>query len=157
MVHESPNDTSSLQRSKGKIATPGRCVIATASFAWFGSVLFTALISFVCAELTARLYWRVCCSVSLLKPWEILYAYYPELQASGELPEVFRPVFPKQATRGDRFYNILLLGGAVLHKSWGSVEVELREQRIGQGEKGCSGLWRRVVIFPRGLRPLLVV
>ena len=94
----------------------------------FASVLLAAVILFVCAEATARIYWRVCCDISLLKPEEILYAFYPELRASGELPEVLRVVTPTQAAHTDDFYDILLLGGSVLHKSWASVEMELREQ-----------------------------
>jgi hypothetical protein len=101
----------------------------------FAVVLVAALISFVLAEVTARLYWRLCCGVSLLKPGDVLYAFYPELQASGELPEVLRTVAPTQATQTDEFYDILLLGGSVLHKSWGSVEMELREQLAYMGQR----------------------
>jgi hypothetical protein len=90
---------------------------------------------FVCAEATTRVYWRVCCDIAIFKPDEILYAFYPELRASGELPEVLRSVTPEQATHADEFYDILLLGGSVLHKSWGSVEMELREQLAYLGHR----------------------
>jgi hypothetical protein len=108
-------------------------VLGRARVAWFASVILAALISFVCAEATARVYWRVCCDIPVLNPKEILYAFYPELKASGELPEVLRSVTPAQATHTDDFYDILLLGGSVLHKSWGSVETELREQLTNIG------------------------
>jgi hypothetical protein len=98
-------------------------------------LLFSVLVSLGSAEVTARVYWRVCCGVPLLKPDQVLYAYYPELGASGELPEILRSVPPIQATRTDEFYDILLLGGSVLHKSWGSVEMELREQLAYLGQR----------------------
>jgi hypothetical protein len=103
-------------------------------------LLFSVFVSLASAEVTARVYWRVCCGVPLLRPDQILSAYYPELRASGELPEVLRTVAPAQATHSDEFYDILLLGGSVLHKSWGSVEMELREQLAYLGH-------RRVRVF----------
>lgn len=98
-------------------------------------LLFSVLVSLASAEVTARLYWRVCCGVPLLKPDQVLYAYYPELGASGELPEILRSFPPIQATRTDEFYDILLLGGSVLHHRWGSVEMELREQLAYLGQR----------------------
>ena len=41
-----------------------------------GLVLVAAVIFFIGAEVTARVYWRACCGVSLLKPDEILYDEY---------------------------------------------------------------------------------
>jgi hypothetical protein len=110
---------------------------------WFAKVallLFSALVSIVSAEVTARVYWRVCCGIPLLKPDQILYAYYPELRSSGNLPEVLHSIAQKPPTHGDGFYNILFLGGSVLHDKWGSVEMELREQLAYHG-------YRNVRIF----------
>jgi hypothetical protein len=98
-------------------------------------LFFSLLVSLASAEVTARVYWRVCCSVPLLKPDQVLFAYYPELGASGELPEILSSVPPTQATHTDEFYDILLLGGSVLHHSWGSVEMELREQLAHLGQR----------------------
>jgi hypothetical protein len=118
------------------IDNPRQCSASgRARVARFASVLLAALVLFVCAEATTRVYWRVCCDIAIFKPDEILYAFYPELRASGELPEVLRSVTPAQATHADEFYDILLLGGSVLHKSWGSVEIELREQLANIGRR----------------------
>jgi hypothetical protein len=110
---------------------------------WFPKVvllLFSLLVSLASAEVTARVYWRACCGIPLSKPDQILYAFYPELRSSGDLPEILHPVAPKPPAHGDGFYNVLLLGGSVLHSSWGSVEMELREQLAFAG-------YRNVRIF----------
>jgi hypothetical protein len=112
-----------------------RSLLRRARIKRLAPVLLATLILFVCAEATTRVYWRVCCDIAIFKPDEILYAFYPELRASGELPEVLRSVTPAQATHADEFYDILLLGGSVLHKSWGSVEMELREQLAYLGHR----------------------
>jgi hypothetical protein len=73
--------------------------------------------------------------VPLLRPAQILYAYYPELRSSGELPEAPPARAQTRPVQGDEFYDVLLLGGSVLHKSWGSVETELREQLASLGHR----------------------
>ena len=103
---------------------------------WTCARLFlSALLCVVAAEATARGFWRLCCGVPLLRPAQILYAYYPELGASGELPEAPPARAQTRPVRGDEFYDVLLLGGSVLHKSWGSVETELREQLAALGHR----------------------
>ena len=105
---------------------------------WHASLillLISGLLSVLAAELTARVFWRLCCGISLLKPDQILYAYYPELQTTGDLPGALRSVAPRLPAHGDGFYDILLLGGSVLHKDWSSVEMELREQLAYRGQR----------------------
>lgn len=53
----------------------------------------------------------------------ILYAYYPEMWR----------VWNKRPAHDDDFFDILLLGGSVLHRNWGSVEQQLLERlhRLG--------------------------
>jgi hypothetical protein len=98
-------------------------------------LFLSALVCVVTAEVTARVFWRLCCGIPLLKPDQILYAYYPELRTSGELPEVLRSVAPRWPIHGDEFYDILFLGGSVLQKDWGPVEMELREQLARLGHR----------------------
>jgi hypothetical protein len=105
---------------------------------WFvklGSLLLAALVSTAAAEVTARVYWRLCCGIPLLKPDQILYAFYPELRSSGDLPEILTSVPQKPPAHGDGFYDILFLGGSVLHGKWGSAEMELREQLAYHGHR----------------------
>jgi hypothetical protein len=109
-------------------------------FAKFALLLLAAAVSITAAEVTARFYWRLCCGIPLLQPDQILYAYYPELRSSGDLPEVLHSIATKPPAHGDGFYNVLLLGGSVLHDKWGSVETELREQLAHRG-------YRNVRIF----------
>jgi hypothetical protein len=135
MARASPRGNRSLELASGAVTTRRDCAISRGRFAWFALVLVAALFSFICAEVTARIYWRLCCGVPVLKPDQILFAYYPELGTSGELPEILRPVPPTQASHSDEFYDILLLGGSVLHKSWGTVEMELREQLAYLGQR----------------------
>jgi hypothetical protein len=98
-------------------------------------LLISGLLSFLAAELTARLFWRFCCGIPLSKPDQILYAYYPELQTTGDLPGALRSANPRLPAHGDGFYDILFLGGSVLHKDWSSVEMELREQLAYLGHR----------------------
>ena len=98
-------------------------------------LLIAGLLSILAAELTTRVFWRVCCGIPLLKPDQILYAYYPELQTTGDLPGSLPSVNPRLPAHGDGFYDILFLGGSVLHKDWSSVEMELREQLAYLGQR----------------------
>jgi hypothetical protein len=91
----------------------------------FVLLFLSALLCVAAAEVTARVFWRLCCGVPLRNPDRILYAYYPEL----------REVDEKRPARGDEFYDILFLGGSGLHKDWGSVGQELREQLAYLGHR----------------------
>lgn len=101
----------------------------------FVGLLLSTLLCVVSAEIAARLYWHLCCGVSLLKPDQILFAYYPELRTSGDLPGALRRVASRPPAHKDEFYDILFLGGSVLHKDWSSVEMELREQLAYLGHR----------------------
>lgn len=82
------------------------------------------------AEVAARAFWKFQYGVPFLDPSRILYAYYPELK-------IVDKVKPRH---GSKTFDILLLGGSVLHRVWGTVERELREQLAYAGH-------RRVRIF----------
>lgn len=77
------------------------------------------------AEIACRLFWHYRYSVPLLKPERILYVYYPELVVVDE----------RCPTRGDEFYDVLLLGGSVLHPGWGDVEEVLTRRLLSHGYK----------------------
>lgn len=83
------------------------------------------LIVFLCivaAEVASRAFWSHY-GVPFFDPGRILYVYYPEMaKADRDRP-----------TRGDGHYNVLFLGGSVLHRDWGSVEEELRTQLASRG------------------------
>ena len=98
-------------------------------------ILLSTLLSVVAAEVTARLFWRLWYGISFLKPGEILYAYYPELRTFGDLPGALRSVAQRPPGHEDEFYDILFLGGSVLHRDWSSVELELREQLAYLGHR----------------------
>jgi hypothetical protein len=88
-------------------------------------LLFSAMLSVVSAEAAVRAFWRIRYDVPFRDPGRVLYAYYPEL----------RPVDSKRPARGDGFYNILILGGSVLHRDWGEVEKLLGEQLAYAGHR----------------------
>ncbi len=87
--------------------------------------LLSALLCVVSAEVAARAFWRLSYGVPFRNPGRILYAYYPELQRVDRA----RPA------RGDKFYDILFLGGSPLHRNWGQVEQELLEQLAYNGHR----------------------
>ena len=95
--------------------------------------LLIIFISVVCAELTARAYWRLRHRVPVRDPARILYAFYPELRRIDAL----RP------TRDDEFFDILFLGGSALNSdwvpdldsAWGQIGQQLREQLAYKGQR----------------------
>jgi hypothetical protein len=93
---------------------------------WWFVPAALALMAVVCLgglELGARLFWRIGYQLSFRHPNHPLYAFYPELKAIDAV----------EPRRGDGFYNILMLGGSVLHHAWGEVEPALLEQLYGAG------------------------
>jgi hypothetical protein len=88
--------------------------LATKGIRW----LLALLVCVVAAEIAARSFWRLCYGVPFSHPGRILYAYYPEL----------REVDRVKPTREDAAYDVLLLGGSVLHRDWGSIEQGLHER-----------------------------
>ena len=81
-------------------------------------ILSSVLVALATAELLARGLWRVRYGVPLSDPGKILYAKYPGLDAIDRA----RP------SHDDHVYDVLLLGGSVLHPDWGEVESELLKQ-----------------------------
>ena len=112
-----------------------RSVYRNSWVAVFVPLCLAVLMSLVTAEVTVRLFWRLCCAIPLLESDQILYAYYPELRGSGDLPGSLRSGNRSLPAQGDGFYDILFLGGSVLHKEWSSVEMELREQLAYRGHR----------------------
>ncbi len=89
------------------------------------SLLLSALLCVVSAEVAARAFWRLGYGVPFRDPSRILYVYYPGLRDT----DWARP------SRGDEFYDVLLLGASTLHKRWGEVELTLLEQLIQGGHR----------------------
>ncbi|MDO9069107.1 MAG: hypothetical protein Q7W05_11705 [Deltaproteobacteria bacterium] len=86
--------------------------------------LLLVMVSIASAELVSRVFWSRY-SVPLLDPGRILYAYYPEMmQVEHDKP-----------SKGDGHYNVLMLGGSVIHPEWGSVADELKKQLIRSGRQ----------------------
>ena len=88
-------------------------------------LLISAVLVVVGAEAAARIFWRLCYGIPIGHPDRILYAYYPAI----------REVDKVQPAHGDRFYDILFLGGSVLDSEWGQVEQSLREQLAYAGQR----------------------
>ena len=87
--------------------------------------LLSTLLCVGSAEVAARAFWRLRYGVPFRDPGRILFAFYPELWR----------VDTKRPVRGDEFYDILLLGGSVLNRSWGPVEEDLRQQLAYNGHR----------------------
>jgi hypothetical protein len=87
----------------------------------FASLLLCAAV----VEVFARGWWWVRAGVPPLAPDRLLEALYPEL----------RPLRESPPARGDGVADLLLLGGSVLHESWGQVEAQLREQLALAGRR----------------------
>jgi len=80
----------------------------------------------LCAALLegfARGYWWLRSGVPPSAPETLLEALYPEL----------RPVRERPPAPGDGTFDVLLLGGSVLHEAWGEVEAQLLEQLARAG------------------------
>ncbi len=85
-------------------------------------IIISIVISVVFTEILSRLYWSSH-GVPFSQPNKILYAHYPELRWIDEKP-------PR---KDDIYFDILLLGGSVLHNKWGTAEHELRDQLAQKG------------------------
>lgn len=81
-------------------------------------LLFVVLFCILAAEIAARAYWKLSYNIPVSDPGRIVYAIHPEL----------RKVDKKVPRHDDEFYDILLLGGSVLNKHWGSVERSLKRK-----------------------------
>lgn len=92
-----------------------------------GGIAGAALLCLVAAELAARAFWSAAFGVPFLAPDRILEAWYPKLaRVERQAPR-----------RDDGVFDVLLLGGSVLHPDWGRVPQELRRQlgEAGVGER----------------------
>lgn len=88
-------------------------------------LLLSAFLCIVSAEVAARAFWSLSYGVPFRDPGRILYAYYPELRrVDGERP-----------THGDKFYDILFLGGSTLHRDFSQVEQVLLEELAYKGHR----------------------
>lgn len=84
-------------------------------------VLFVSLL----LEIASRSYLKFAIGVPFLSPGEILYVYYPGVKKVLDAPD------PK----GEKTYDVLILGPSVLHAAWGGFEVRLR-RRVEQAAPG---------------------
>jgi hypothetical protein len=89
--------------------------------AWL--LLASLLVCGALLEALARSYWWIRDGVPPSAPGALLEALYPEL----------RPLRERPPARGDGTLDVLLLGGSVLHESWGDVEAQLLEQLARAG------------------------
>ncbi len=89
----------------------------------FVAAVLSASLCLLLGELGARAFWFLRFEVPFPEPGRILYAYYPELRLVDE----------RHPARGDRYYDILLPGGSVLHRDWSAVEQALAERVAGDG------------------------
>ena len=85
---------------------------------WVGGTL-------AAAEVAARGFWALRFGIPVAHPERVLPAWYPEL------PSVERA----SPSRDDGTYDVLLLGGSVLHPRWGNVTQELYEQLAYAGHR----------------------
>lgn len=94
-----------------------------------GIVIFVYVL-FLCLllEITARVEWSTRRHVPFFSP--VRYFYYPELV----------PVEKAKIVKGDKRFDILLLGGSVLTKEWGDIP-RLLEERVAYATK------RRVRVY----------
>lgn len=76
---------------------------------------------FLFGELSARVFWFLKSGIAPGRPETILYAFYPELRTIDECE-------PKTGR-----FDVLLLGGSVLHPDWGTIRQELEEQLVKHG------------------------
>jgi hypothetical protein len=96
--------------------------------AWLIPLLALSLVglaSAIALEVAARSFWSLRYDVPFGRPGYILSAFYPEL----------RRVDYKRPSHGDEFYDVLFLGGSVLHGDWSQVEQALREQLAFAGHR----------------------
>jgi len=92
-----------------------------------GVALASLLLCAAAAEIAARAFWAAAFGVPPLAPDRILEAWYPKLaRAESAAP-----------SRDNGIFDVLLLGGSVLHPRWGRVPQELRRQLddAGVGER----------------------
>jgi len=86
-------------------------------------ICLSLTVAIVVAEILSRLYWKSNISLSMRRPSEILYTFYPELKK-------IRKVAPSS---DDKFVNILILGASALTRQHGEVEKYLSERLIQCG------------------------
>ena len=87
---------------------------------WF---VFSVIICSITMEVAARTFWYFAYQVPFGHPELILYAQYPEL----------RDVDAFSSSNKDDIYDILVLGGSVVHRDWGTIEQELVKQLENEG------------------------
>lgn len=89
------------------------------------ALLLTVALTAAGLELSARTWWWAEHGVPFARPSRVLYAWYPKLaRIDRARPSV-----------DDATFDVLLLGGSVLHKRWGAVPQLLRERLSAQLER----------------------
>ncbi len=103
-----------------------RSIPAEGRAPWRGGALLLLASILLCAALLeglARGFWWIRGGVPPAAPEALLEALYPEI----------RPIREHPPARNDGTLDLLLLGGSVLHESWGEVEARIREQLARAG------------------------
>jgi hypothetical protein len=88
-------------------------------------LVLSLLVSVVMAEIGSRTFWLLRYDVSIRHPSRILNALYPELDRVGW----------DRFAHDDEYFDVLLLGGSVIHANFGNVEGELLEQLAARGRR----------------------
>lgn len=86
-------------------------------------LMFLSVYATFCMGLIAgatRLYWYFVAGVPITQEANAWDSYYPLIRISGLVRD------PPQ--RGDKAFDVLLLGGSVLHSDWGNIESLLRQR-----------------------------
>ena len=100
----------------------------TSCSAWYKKLVTFLLVVAICVvvgEVTLRSFWYFKYHVPFIGPCKVLYKYYPGL----------RKVDAICPTHRDGFYDVLLLGGSVLHKGFGTIEQELLKELSNGGHR----------------------
>lgn len=77
----------------------------------------------IVAEILSRLYWKSNIYLSMRRPSEILYSFYPGL----------KQIHKAKPSSNDTFFNILILGASALGRQHGEVEKYLSERLVQCG------------------------
>lgn len=81
-----------------------------------------AMFLFVLAEFSARAFWKVRYGRPMLSTAALASTFYPELDRDFSV-----------VGRDDGFLDILMLGGSAIHRKYGTIERELRQQLALRG------------------------
>ena len=116
-MNETVSENPSISTDPGNTNAPisGRRKSKRRKF-WLIYCLFLILLG----EVGSRLYWRFSDKIPVTQMSKIWHRFYPELRDSGVEDVAVR--------NDDDIYDVLLLGGSLLHKDFGSIATRLEAQ-----------------------------